>query len=203
LIFVLLVAGTAGMLAVYAIARYRSAVGPPLAVLGRVTGFELTNQFGRPFSTRDLSNQVWLADIIFTRCPGPCALMTRNLATLQSRLDPAWPVRIVSLTADPEFDTPAVLENYGRKFDADFRRWDFVTGARSNLNAVAMRQLLLAVGEKDPAERENPADIFLHSTKWVVVDGAGRLRAVHEGTDAGSVEAARRDVRRLLKEAGR
>jgi protein SCO1/2 len=169
-------------------------------VLGRVTGFELTNQFGQRFSAQSLSNRVWLADIIFTRCPGPCAAMTRNLASLQSRLDPAWPVRIVSLTADPEFDTFRVLENYGRRFGANLERWEFLSGARSNINAVAMQQLLLAVGEKDPAERESPEDVFLHSTKWILVDGRGQLRAAYEGTDPGSIDAALGDMRRLLRE---
>jgi protein SCO1/2 len=165
-----------------------------------VEGFRFTNQLGEVFDTRSLAGRPWVADLIFTRCPGPCLKLTRNLAELQ-RQTGGRPVQFLSLTADPEFDTPSVLRAYAARFGADPARWQFLTGPRVEINRVAMQQLLLAVEEKDPAQRESENDLYLHSTKWVLVDGEGRLRSVHEGTDPGSVSAVLRDLKALEREA--
>jgi len=82
---------------------------PALPVLSRVPDFALTNQFGRVVTLADFRGQVWVADIIFTRCPRACAKMTREMSQLQSALPPNQPVKFLSLTADPEYDTPEVL----------------------------------------------------------------------------------------------
>jgi protein SCO1 len=190
------------VLGAFFLLRAQQGRGASLPVFGQVTGFVLTNQAGQVFDSSRLGGQVWVANLIFTRCPGPCPKLTQHFALLQSQLGAREPVRLVTLTADPEHDTPPVLEEYGRRFGADFRRWDFLTGLRADINRVAMRQLLLAVEEKPPAERETDLDLYLHSTKWVLVDGAGRLRGVYEGTEPAAAEAAARDIRRLLRERG-
>ena len=79
--------------------------GRPLPVLGQIPDFALVNQNSGPVSLASLRGRVWLADIIFTRCPGPCAQMTRRLAELQSALPKGDSVRLVSFTSDPEYDT--------------------------------------------------------------------------------------------------
>ena len=175
--------------------------GPaPLPVLGTVTGFQFTNQLGQLVSTGELRGSVWLADVIFTRCPGPCLRMTRQMAALQAALAPADPVKLVSLTADPEFDTPSVLRAYGARFQAQAGRWHFLTGRRTEINAVATKQLLLAVADTDPAQRTSEDDLFIHSTKLVLVDREGRLRAVYEGTAEGVGPEILEAIRRLLRE---
>src|SRR3989442_696056 len=96
---------------------------PPLPVLGSVADFTLTNQLGHVVTLADLRGQVWVADIIFTRCPGACTKMTREMSQLQSFLPPNQPVKFLSLTADPEFDSPEVLRKYAEKFGAAPERW--------------------------------------------------------------------------------
>ncbi len=113
----------------------------PLPVFGRVGTFALTNQLGQPISAETLRGNVWVANIIFTRCPGPCLLMTRSLATLQSRLTERDPVRLVSLTADPEHDTAGVMRSYAEGFGADAERWQFLTGSKAELYRLAMNDL--------------------------------------------------------------
>ena len=112
------------------------------------------------------------------------------------------PVRFVSLTADPEYDTPEVLKTYADRFGVDGNRWHFLTGPRTNINALATQQLLLAVQENPPEEREDPNDLYLHSTKWVLIDGSGQLRAIYEGTDPMSVTEAARDIRKQYARRG-
>src|SRR5437867_9798837 len=89
---------------------------PPLLVYGTVPDFALTNQSGRVVSLSDLRGRVWVADIIFTRCPGTCPLMTRQMRQLQDALPADGLVNLISLTVDPAFDTPDVLKRYGEKF---------------------------------------------------------------------------------------
>jgi protein SCO1/2 len=158
----------------------------PLPVLSRVPDFTLTNQFGRAIKLSDLRGQVWVADIIFTRCPGPCAKMTQEMSQLQSRLPPNQAVKFLSLTADPEFDTPDVLRKYGEKFGAAPERWHFLTGPKLDLYRLATKGLLLAVDEVKADERTSPDDLFVHSTRFVVVDKLGRVRDTFDGTEPSS-----------------
>lgn len=152
----------------------------PLPVLGLVRDFTLTNQIGQAVSLADLHGQVWLADIIFTRCPGPCARMSRQLAALQGALPADSAARLVSLTTDPEFDSPAVLAKYGERFGADPRRWQFLTGPKLQIAALAVDSLKLTTLEKPLAERTSEDDLFIHSTIFVLVDKEARLRGVFE-----------------------
>ncbi len=176
------------------------ASGPPLPVLSQVTGFALTNQFGRVVTAESLRGRPWLGCIIFTRCPGPCVRITRNLAALQHRLPPEAGVFLVTLTADPAFDTPEVLGRYAAAFGADTHRWHFLTGPQVELYTVATQQLLLAVGENPDPANARPEDLFIHSTRVVLVDARGRVRASYDGEDPAALEAVLADLPRL--EAG-
>jgi protein SCO1/2 len=151
---------------------------PP--VLGTLPDFALTNQTGGIVTLNDLRGQVWVADIIFTTCPGPCAKMTRQMADLQMALPPESPVKFISLTTNPDFDSPAVLHRYAERFGAQPGRWWFLTGSKPELLRLAVDGLKLAVFEKKPEEREKPSDLFIHSTMFVVVDKEGRWRGAFQ-----------------------
>lgn len=160
--------------------RNESLTGSLPPVLGHLPDFTLTNQTGGIVTLNDLRGQVWVADIIFTTCPGPCAKMTRQMAELQTALPPDRPVKFISLTTNPDFDSPAVLRGYAERFGAQPGRWWFLTGPKRELLRLAVDGLKLAAIEKKPEERENPEDLFIHSTYFVVVDKQGRLRGVFE-----------------------
>lgn len=176
------------IVAAYVVQRRQAGGRAALPVLFEVAPFTLTNQAGQPFSSASLRGQVWVADIIFTRCAGPCARMTRRLAELQAAVPAAQPLRLVSLTTDPDHDTPEVLDRYARRFNADPARWQFLTGSKPQIAQAAMRSLKLTAEPKKPGEMENPNDLFIHSTILVVVDKQGRARAVVE-TEPGEGDA--------------
>lgn len=178
------------------------ALSPPrtLPVLSTVTGFALTNQFGHGVTASSLLGRPWLANVIFTRCPGPCLRLTRNLAELQSRLAPAEDVALVTLTADPVFDTPEVLGRYAARFGADSNRWQFLTGPQVPLYDLATRQLLLAVAENPDPANAPPDELFIHSTRLVLVDGLGRVRATYDGESPEAIPGALSDLRALARE---
>jgi protein SCO1 len=172
---------------------------PPLPVYGQVPDFKLTNQLDQPVTLSSLRGSVWVGDIIFTRCPGPCLQMTRKMKAVQDQLPKSAPVKLVSLTADPTFDTPPILKQYAARFQAQSGRWEFLTGPKRDVYALAMEGLKLAV-------QENPntnvaEDAFIHSTRFVLVDRSGRLRGVSfEGEDEGAVPDLVRAVAQLVKE---
>jgi protein SCO1/2 len=172
----------------------------PLPVLGTVTGFALTNQFGLTVTAGDLRGRPWIGDIIFTRCPGPCVRMTRNLAELQTRLAPTDGTRFVTLTADPAFDTPEVLRRYAERFGANSNRWDFLTGPQVQLYDLATRQLLLAVAENPDPTNAPPDELFIHSSRLVLVDAQGRVRASYDGEAPEAQARLLADLQRLTAE---
>lgn len=155
-----------------------------LPVIARVADFTLTNQLDHPVRLADLRGRVWVADIIFTRCPGPCATMTRRMGELQAALPANAPVKLISLTTDPGHDTPRVLSAYAQRFGADSQRWHFLTGPKADLVKLAVDSLKLTALDKEEAKRTSPDDLFIHSTLFVVVDKQGRLRAVFESLDS-------------------
>src|SRR5262249_36754388 len=96
----------------------RDKLEKPLSDIGPVGDFALTNQDGRVISLNDLRGHVWIADIIFTRCAGPCPRMTRQMKELEEALPAGSSTRLVTLTTDPTNDTPAVLKAYAQKTGA-------------------------------------------------------------------------------------
>jgi cytochrome oxidase Cu insertion factor (SCO1/SenC/PrrC family) len=152
----------------------------PLPVIGAVADFTLTNQDGHATSLAALTNHVWVADIIFTRCAGPCPRMTGQMRSVQGLLPKDSDARLVTLTTDPDFDSPAVLKKYGERFDADFSRWTFLTGTKAQIAGLASDSLKLAAVPVKPEDRRDDADLFIHTTIFVAVDKHARLRGVFE-----------------------
>lgn len=177
---------------------------PPLPVLGTVADFSLTNQLGAPVTLETLRGKVWLADIIFTRCPGPCARMTRQMGEVQAALPARRAARLVSLTTDPEYDSPAVLDKYAARAHADPARWQFLTGPKPAIAALAIDSLKLTTLEKPPEARTSAEDLFIHSTIFVLVDRQARLRGVFEtGGDGVDWPTVRAQILAAIKQLER
>lgn len=153
---------------------------PPPPVIGEVADFALTNQDGKAATLADFTNHVWVADIIFTRCAGPCPRMTSQMRSLQNLLPSDSTAKLVTLTTDPEFDSPAVLKKYGERFNADFSRWTFLTGMKSEIAALASGSLKLSAVPVKLRDQKSVADLFIHTTILVVVDKHAQLRGFFE-----------------------
>jgi protein SCO1/2 len=159
-----------------------AARGGPLPVLFEVPDFSLTNQLNQVVRRADLEGALWIADIIFTRCAGPCPEMTRRMEQLQRLIPATESVKFVTLTTDPEYDTPTVLKAYARRFSADPARWSFLTGSKPQIFDLAVRGLKLTAEEKEEEDQQDPNDLFVHSTLLVLVDKQARARRVFEST---------------------
>lgn len=171
----------------FLLAAFKSGAVPdkPLPDYGLVADFTLTNQDGVAVSLNELRGKVWVADIIFTRCPGPCLKMTRQMKDLQASLPQRSQAKLVTLTTDPDFDTPKVLKTYGQRFGADANRWMFLTGTQKQIASLAIDSLKLTAIEKKPEERQSPVDLFVHSTIFVIVDKKAHLRGIFETSGEG------------------
>ncbi len=153
----------------------------PLSELGRVPEFALTNQSGQTVSLSNLLGQVWVTDVIFTRCPMSCERMTQRMQALAKQIPARLPVKFVSITTDPGFDSPAVLTKYALRHEADSSRWHFLTGLKSNVYQLSVAGLKFAI--LDNTNQVVPDDLFLHSTHFTVVDKHGYIRGVFDGTE--------------------
>jgi protein SCO1/2 len=152
--------------------------------------FTLTERSGKPLSLDDLRGKVWVADFIFTRCPGPCPAMSLKFAQLQRAFRKLADVRLVSISVDPEHDTPEVLTAYADSYEADPERWLFLTGEKQTIINLAVNAFKISAGD-DPQ---------LHGTHFVLVDRQGRIRGFYRGSEQTALEQLKRDVRRLAQE---
>jgi protein SCO1/2 len=195
--------------AVFAFPKF-AAKNRPLPVIGQIADFNLTNQDNQPVTLASLRGEVWIADVIFTRCPGPCTRMSATLAQLQSALPAGQPVRLVSLTSDPDFDTPATLRKYADKFGCEAGRWWLLTGKKQQIRNLEVNDFKFTVVDKQLVEREVPDDLFIHSTSFMLVDrrgavrgwtdGDGQLHAKFDLDDADVQKQMLSAIRQLLKE---
>ena len=162
----------------------------PLPVLGSMPDFALTNQDNQNVTLASLHGDVWIADVIFTRCAGQCLVMSAHMQGLQDALPAVSTVRLVSFTTDAGFDTPPVLKKYAARYSARDGRWIFLTGSKAALRHAEVEGLKLSVMDKAPGERENADDFFIHSQKFVVIDQDGRVRGYYDGdTPEGASQA--------------
>lgn len=186
----------AGLTAAMAAVVLAAAGGFLLARSGRslrpVTGPVAFSASG--LAAGDLRGRPWVAGFIFTRCGGPCPLLSANMARLQERLPKEF--RLVSFTVDPDFDTAEVLARYAQRHGAEAGRWFF-----ARLEPRPLLELVNA-GFKLPVyidPKAEPASRSIHSTKLVLVDAEGRVRGYYDGLSPSGLDELVRDARRIVE----
>jgi protein SCO1/2 len=183
------VAALVVVIAATAVDRWRRPEPPPL--MDQAPAFTLTNRDGRAVRSQDLAGKPWIADFIFTRCPASCPLMTARMARLDQELARDHEVRLVSISVDPEHDTPAVLERYAQSYKAP-PRWLFLTGGKEEIYRLSRQGFKLGIDIPPPSGPGGPAvEPILHSTRFVLVDGQGRIRGYYDGIDEDSMKKLR------------
>lgn len=155
----------------------------------RPAEFSLRTQDDRPFTGADLEGRIHIASFIYTRCSAVCPVLVQRLSRVQASLAPGSDIRLVSYSVTPEEDSPAVLSAFGQSRGIDADRWTLLTGSRAQIFRLA-REYYFA----DDGRYAGTAYDFLHTEKVLLVDRAGRLRGVYNGT----IEA---DMDRLIADA--
>jgi protein SCO1/2/putative membrane protein len=162
--------------------------------------FDLVGQDGAPRSSKDFAGEPWLFMSFFTRCAGPCPQMTLQMQTAQAELA-GVPCHLVSLSVDPGHDTPEVLARYADDWEADPKRWTFLTGDEDVIYELLRERFSLGVARL----REEDIDMGMqvtHASRLVVVDAVGRIRGWYDGESEDGRLAAVERVKSLAREAG-
>ena len=165
-----------------------------LPTLGSVPDFHFTTQNRKEFSRADLLGKVWVADFFFTRCPGPCPIMSARMAEISRELTKADDVRLVSVSIDPEHDTPEVLADYAARLQADPKRWIFLTGPKSEIEQFTTKGMLQALAT-------DSSGTPTHSTRFLVIDRDGQIRKTRNLDEPELVQKLLIDIGGLLREA--
>jgi protein SCO1 len=167
-----------------------------LPTIGPAPAFTLTAQDERRLSLADLRGKVVVLTFIYTACADTCPLLTAKMATLQGRLGADFGARVffVSVTVDPERDTPGVLKGYGTAHGARFTGWAFLTGTSAEIQDVAKRYGIFA----KKTARGDVDHTFLTS----VIDPRGVLRVQYMGVRFEPTELLA-DVRSVLAETAK
>lgn len=175
-------------------AQVRHLASRNIAPKGKVPAFQLTNQDGKPFGSAQLTGKIWIADFIFTTCPGPCPIISSRMSDLQRPLEKT-DVQLVSFSVDPETDTPEVLRRYAEKLKAEPTRWNFLTGEKSAIYDLSQHGFKLAVAESGDAP-----DQPVHSSRFVLVDRQGLIRGYYDALASDAVTKLLADTTHLLRE---
>jgi len=162
-------------------------------VLGTVPEFTLANSSGGTVRREDLLGSYWVASFIFTRCATTCPMAVTELADMQGRLP--HDVRLVSITVDPEYDSPEVLSDYAKRVGADVDRWLFLTGDKDDIYRCIREGFQLAVQENTNGK---PGWEVTHSPRFALVDPKGRVRGYYESSNPEDMNRLVEDVTRLV-----
>jgi protein SCO1/2 len=165
-----------------------------------VPPFTLTERSGKLVTNRDLAGKIWVADFIYTSCPGPCPMITAGMARLQEAVAHDPQVMLVTFTVDPETDTPAVLAKYADQFGADPNRWWFLTGPEKPLYDLIQNGFLQAVQDNTGQPPQDGQNKVTHSTYLALVDGDGNVRGFYNGAGTEGRADLLRDIQILEKE---
>lgn len=168
-----------------------------------VLPFSLTERSGRTITNADLRGKIWVANFVYTTCPGPCPLVTAGVAKVQEATKEDPNVRLVTFSVDPQNDTPAVLAAYAQKFHADPDRWLFLTGPEKPVYNLIQNGFYQAVQDNRGQPLEPGQFTVTHSTKLVLVDGEGTMRGFYDGVGADASDQRAKllqDIKALEKE---
>jgi protein SCO1/2 len=162
-----------------------------VSAYGSVPEFQLINQDGNNFGSADLRGKIWIADFVYSTCPGPCPMISSRMSELQKPFEKT-DVHLVSFTVDPAKDTPEVLRTYAERLQAEPGRWDFLTGAQSTIYNLSRNGFKLAVGEEK--------GVPIHSTRMILVDRYGAIRGYYDAVEPDAVTNLVADTTHLLRE---
>jgi len=165
----------------------------------KIQKFELIDQGNKPFGSKELKGKVYVAEYFFTTCGTICPVMNTQMRRVHEKFSGDNNFHIVSITVDPEHDSPEVLKTYADQHGAKESQWHFLTGKKETLYALARRSFFLL----KPAAVVNQGDVgsdFIHTNYFVLVDKESQIRGYYDGTDEHTVTTLMQDIQILLEE---
>lgn len=139
---------------------------------GKVTAFNFAKADGGSFSDRDLKGKISVVDFIYTGCGDLCPMMTQRMTELYRLYAGSQVVQFVSITVDPEHDTPEVLSAYAKETGVTDSRWVFLTGPQAEVANLSEHGFLLSAQDLPEG----------HSKQFILLDRQGWIRGYYDGT---------------------
>lgn len=153
--------------------------------------FELIDQDGNPFSSERLEGHHWVASFIFTSCMGYCPNLVKELRfEVVDRVDDVE-VRFVTISVDPDRDTPERMKKYAEVFGADPERWTFLTGEKATIEHLVQNRFRRAMSRMEGPDVP-PGFEVAHSLDLIHVGPDGRVLGTYDSREAHEVVALRR-----------
>jgi protein SCO1 len=145
--------------------------------------FKLISHLGDSVDRQVMQGKITIVDFFFTSCPSICPIMSSEMERVNNVFLGTQEVQILSISIDPEFDTPEVLKDYADRHDAKEKKWLFLSGEKNEIYNLARCGFILPTmhGGAIP-------DDFVHSDKFVLVDDLGRIRGYYSGTNKDEVD---------------
>lgn len=160
-----------------------------------VADFQFINQDEETVRLDDLKGSFWIADFIFTNCVTICLPMTSNMAKLQKELaDHNLDVQFISFSVDPDVDTPEVLKEYAKAYEADLSNWSFLTGYDfETIKDLSMNSFMSGL------QKEPDSDQVQHSSRFFLVNPEGKVVKYYSGIELEAIDEIIKDLKQLLK----
>ena len=176
-----------------------------IPIMRKAPKFELTNQNNKKISNADYAGKVYLVEFFFTTCPSICPVMNKNMSKIEKQFIKEKDFGIVSISINPENDTPKILKEYADKYEATSPNWNFLTGDKKYIYEIANKGFTVFVGENAKVDGG-----FEHSGLFALIDKKGNIRCrkdengnpimYYNGLDAKGVKEITEDIKIVLKE---
>ncbi|WP_111321546.1 SCO family protein [Algoriphagus chordae] len=155
--------------------------------------FSFTNQVGDEVGRSDMEGKITIVDFFFTSCPSICPKMSAEMERVNDMFRDDDRVHIMSISIDPQFDTPEVLQEYAEEHGAKAGKWDFLTGGVQETYDLAKCGFIIPT-----IDGLGIPDDFAHSDKFMLIDELGRIRGYYSGTSREDVDLLMLETKVLL-----
>lgn len=149
----------------------------PDTIYHLVSDFNLTDQDGRQVTLKTFQGKILVVSFFFSNCPTVCTEVNRNIDSLAQGYLKNKLIQFVSVTVDPDRDTPQALKNYSAKYGVSSSKWRFLTGDTSAIYNLARNGLLVNALKAGPGKND-----FIYSDKIMLIDADHRIRGYYSGT---------------------
>lgn len=160
-----------------------------------IVPFQLTNQYGALYGSKNLARKVYLTEFFFTSCPSVCPKVAKQMAKIHHIFKEEENFALVSFTLDPKNDTPQRLYKYANKHQGNNSNWYFLTGDKEQIYDLAESNYFVAAYD-DNLKNE---DSIMHDGVLVLVDHAGHVRGMYDGKEETIVDEIKQDINSLLQ----
>ncbi|MEO8794278.1 MAG: SCO family protein [Daejeonella sp.] len=167
----------------------------PDTLYHHIRNFSLIDQQGKDFSLNADSNRITVVNFFFTRCPSFCSDMNKEMARVANRYSNNNLLRFISISVDPDFDSPKVLAKYSSNYNLPVDKWRFLTGNQDSIYNIARQDFLV-----DAIRDSNKVDNVIHSPMLILLDPQKRIRGYYDSTNKTEVDKLSDEIKVLITE---